>query len=65
MGFLRIFWKNNVQEVYLPKMSISGQIDPPKKLEGFVWSFVSIIGLRLEPANISETICHEMLIFGK
>ena len=26
MGFVRIFWKNIVQEVYLPKMSISGQI---------------------------------------
>ena len=26
MGFVRIFWKNNIQEAYLPKMSISGQI---------------------------------------
>ena len=26
MGFVRISWKNNVQEAYLPKMSISGQI---------------------------------------
>ena len=26
MVFVRIFWKNNVQEAYLPKMSISGQI---------------------------------------
>ena len=26
MGFARIFWKNNVQEADLPKMSISGQI---------------------------------------
>ena len=26
MGFVRIFSKNNVQEAYLPKMSISGQI---------------------------------------
>ena len=26
MGFIRIFWKNNIQEVYLPKTSISGQI---------------------------------------
>ena len=26
MGFVRIFWKNNVQEAYLPKMSICGQI---------------------------------------
>ena len=28
MGFVRIFWKNNVQEAYLLKMSISGQIVP-------------------------------------
>ena len=27
MGFVGIFWQNNVQEAYLPKMSISGQID--------------------------------------
>ena len=26
MGYVRIFWKNNVQEAYFPKMSISGQI---------------------------------------
>ena len=26
MGFVGIFWKDNVQEAYLPKMSISGQI---------------------------------------
>ena len=26
MGFVKIFWKTNVQEAYLPKMSISGQI---------------------------------------
>ena len=26
MVFVRIFWKNNVQEAYLPKMSIWGQI---------------------------------------
>ena len=26
MGFVWTFWKNNVQEAYLPKMSISGQI---------------------------------------
>ena len=67
MGFVRIFWKNHVQEAYLPKMSISGQIvseivaqlclensiqtlfliffgSTPKKLEGFVWSFLSITG---------------------
>ena len=26
MGFVRIFWKNNLQEAYLPKTSISRQI---------------------------------------
>ena len=26
MGFVRIFWKDNIQEAYLPKMSIWGQI---------------------------------------
>ena len=26
MRFVRIFWQKNVQEAYLPKMSISGQI---------------------------------------
>ena len=68
MGFVRIFWKNNVQEAYLPKMSISGQIvseivvqlclensiqtllnffgSTQKRLEGFVWSFLSITGSR-------------------
>ena len=79
MGFVNIFWKNNVQEAYLPKMNILGQIiseivalknsiqtllsffwvDPQKNLEGFVWSFLSITGLR------SQTIWPEMFIFGK
>ena len=66
MGFVRIFWKNHVQEAHLPKMSISGQIvseivaqlclensiqtllnffgSTQKKLEGFVWSFLSLTG---------------------
>ena len=26
LEFVRIFWKNNVQKAYLPKMSTSGQI---------------------------------------
>ena len=26
MGFVRIFWEENIQEAYLPKTSISGQI---------------------------------------
>ena len=52
MGFGRTFWKNNAQEAYLPKMSISGQI---------VWSFL----IKHNWATISETICPEKLIFGK
>ena len=69
IGFVRIFWKNDAQEAYLLKMSISGQIvseivaqlclensiqtllnffsgRPKKNWEGFVWSFLSITGLR-------------------
>ena len=34
MGFVGIFWKNNIQEAYLPKMSISGQIIS-EKLAGY------------------------------
>ena len=26
MRFVKIFWKNNVQDAYLPKTSIEGQI---------------------------------------
>ena len=26
MGFVKIYWKNNVQDAYLPKTSIVGQI---------------------------------------
>ena len=26
MGFVGIFWKNNIQEAYLPKTSIVGQV---------------------------------------
>ena len=26
MGFVKIYWKNNVQDTYLPKTSIVGQI---------------------------------------
>ena len=38
MGFVRIFWKNNVQETYLLKMSISGQIVSEIVAHGqFVW----------------------------
>ena len=25
MGFVKIFWKNNMQDAYLPKISILGQ----------------------------------------
>ena len=26
MGFVKIYWKNNVQDAYLPKTSIVGEI---------------------------------------
>ena len=26
MGFVRIFWEDNIQEAYLPKSSIVGQV---------------------------------------
>ena len=56
MGFVRIFWKNNIQEAYLPIISILGT---PKKLRRV---------LELSEHNwakISEKICYKMLIFGK
>ena len=28
MGFVRIFWKDNIQEAYLPKSSIVRQVSP-------------------------------------
>ena len=59
MGFVRLLWKNNVQEAYLPKMGISGQIVSemlagytqktpykPFKFRRVVWSVLSITGLR-------------------
>ena len=56
MGFVRIFWKNNIQEAYLPKISI---LWTPKK-------FRRVLELSENNwAKISETICPEMLIFGK
>ena len=83
MGFVRMFWKNNVQEVNLPKMSISGQIvsemltgytqktpyrrtlliffgSTPKKFRRVCMEFS-----KHNWATISETICPEVLIFGK
>ena len=27
MGFVKIFWKNNAQDTFLPEISIWGQID--------------------------------------
>ena len=57
MGFVRIFWKNNVQEAYLPKMSISGQIvsemlvgytsKTPQNPSNFSWVAPSITGYNL------------------
>ena len=82
MGFVRIFWKNNVQEAYLPKMSISGQIVPEIVaqlcLENSIQTLLNFFGSTQKKirrvcmefseynwATISETICPEMLIFGK
>ena len=83
MGFVRIFWKNNVQEAYLPKMIISGQI-VGEMLAGYTQKLDSIQTLLIfggstqkkfwrvciefskhNWATLSETICPEMLIFGK
>ena len=82
MGFVRIFWKDNVQEAYLPKMSISGQIVSEivtkLSLENSIQTLLNFFGSTQKKfrricmefskynwAKISETICPEMLIFGK
>ena len=52
MGFVRIFWKSNVQEAYLPKMSISGQI--VSKIVARLYSENSIQTLLIVPFNISQ-----------
>ena len=82
MGFVGIFWKNNVPEAYLPKMSISGQIvseivaqlclkNSTETLLNFFWvdpkkiRRVCMEFSKYNWATISETICPEMLIFGK
>ena len=82
MGFAGIFWKDNVQEANLPKMSISGQIVSEIVaqlfLENFIQTLLNFFGLTPKKirrvcmefseynwATISETICPEMLIFGK
>ena len=82
MGFVRIFWKNNVQEANLPKMIISGQIvsEIVAKLysENSIQTLLIFFGSTQKKfrrvcmefskrnwATISETICPEMLIFGK
>ena len=78
MGFVKIFWKNNVQEAYSPKMSISAQI-VSEMLAGYTWktpyfwgstqkSLEARVCMEFSKHNwgtISETICPEMLIFGK
>ena len=65
MGFVRIFWKNNVQEAYLPKMSISWQI-VSEMLAGYNRSPIMLTKLHTNPSNfLGGLICPEMLIFGK
>ena len=73
MGFVRIFWKNNIQEAYLPKTSIVGQVvgeilAPLCSDDSMQMTQVQFRRIRMEPsehnwANISETIDPEMLIF--
>ena len=58
MGFVRIFWKNNVQEVYLPKMINNFLGVDPKKFRRVCIEFS-----KHNWARISETICPQMLIF--
>ena len=81
MGFVRIFWKNNVQEAYSPKMRISGQIvseivaqlcleNSIEPLLNFFGSIQKILegfvwSFLSITINISETIYPEMLMFGK
>ena len=77
MEFFKIFWKNNVQDAYLPKVSISEQIvseihvlaqlcldDSIQILLNLTW----VLTFRHQShnwANISETIGATMLEFGK
>ena len=86
MGFVKIFWKNNVQGAYSPTISNLEQIvseilaqlcsgDSIQILLNLTWFLI----LWTEPnfrricmessqhnlANISETICPELLIFGE
>ena len=37
MEFFKIFWKNNVQDTYLPKISISEQIVPEIHVLARLW----------------------------
>ena len=68
MGFARIFWKNNVQEAYVSRLYSENSIQTllnffrvdPKKFRRVCMEFS-----KDNWATISETICPEMLIFGK
>ena len=68
IAFVRIFWKNNAQEAYLPKMSISGQIVSEIVaqlcLENSIQTLLNFFS-KHNWATISGKICPEMLIFGK
>ena len=63
-----MFWENNVQEAYLPKMSISRQIVSEIVaqlcLENSIQTLLNFFEFT-PPKIISETICPEMLIFGE
>ena len=66
MGFVRISWKNNVQEAYLPKMNISGQIVSEIVAQLCLKNSKQRVCMEFSKYNrLTETICPEMLIFGK
>ena len=65
MGFVRIFWKNNVQEAYLPKMSISGQI-VSEMLTGYTKKKIKKVEFsKYNWATNSGTIWPKMLIISE
>ena len=77
MGFVKIFWKNNIQETYLPNSSIVTQIVSDILAQLWFWCLnvktqVKFRRICMESSKhncantcISETICSEKLIFGK
>ena len=67
MGFVRTFWKNNIQEAYFPITGISWQI--VSEILAQLCSNDSIITILLNLTQFirnrvkSRRICHEMLVW--